>query len=910
MKKLSKAFIVLLLFIIGFANISYSQEAQPTLITESYSNQSCSAILTQIQEKYRVRFFFKESELPKRMFDIQFADQSVDDVLEQLLQNSSLAHYKYRDNGIIILPVVDMETEYSADYYAALDKSVNDPGQSQTAATVQIKSIGNISTLDASGSALVTGQLIDDQTEEPIIGATVRWVDTDGADVTDFDGKFTTKVPSGAQELLIEYIGYQNYREVYEVKGNGSLNLKMEKEAIGLDEVTITAQSADANIDKAQIGVATISVTEIKKLPAFMGEADIVKSLLLQPGVSSLGEGASGFNVRGGDVDQNLVMQDEAFFFNSSHALGFFSAFNSDMVSSVDLYKGNIPSKFGGRLASVMDVKLKNGNNKRWRAKGGVGPISSRIGFDGPIGKKITVNSGFRSSYADWVLNLIDIPEVKNSSAFFYDANLRINMRLNDKNNITLSGYSSADDFVYNNEFGFDYETKIASLAYNTTFSDNILNKLSAVYSDYKSSQTDLAGIDGAKISNNINYIKLKDELSITNSNEFRFDIGGSGIFYFMEPGLRVPFGTQSGVLEKSIEDEQGLEAAAFANVEIPLGDAILITGGVRVSYYQYLGPKTVYQYADEINPSIATSTEPILYGDGDVIASYFTPEPRLSLRIKLTDDISIKSGYSRTAQYINQIFNSDSPTPSSQWQLSTQYIKPTLSHNVSVGYFHNFSDNNWETSFEVYGRRIDQLYDYRDFADLFVNEQLETELLSGEGRSYGAELSIKKKKGLINGWLSYTFSRAEKLIDGINNGNYYPSNFDKPHDASLVLNYQPNQRNTITINFNYASGRPTTAPVGNFITNTGLFVPIYTERNQLRIPDYHRIDIAYTLGKGWKKDKRFQTSWTFSVYNIYGRENAFSVYYDQTGKRKAIANKLSILGSAFPSVTFNFEII
>jgi len=342
----------------------------------------------------------------------------------------------------------------------------------------------------------------------------------------------------------------------------------------------------------------------------------------------------------------------------------------------------------------------------------------------------------------------------------------------------------------------------------------------------------------------------------------------------------------------------------------VPVGEALLITGGIRLSYYQYLGAKSVFQYADPENPTLATIGEPIQFGDGEVIESYFNPEPRFSLRLKLSDAISIKSGYSRTAQYINQIFNSDSPTPSSQWQLSTQYIKPQTSHNVSIGYFHNFSDNNWETSLEVYGRKIDQLYDYRDFANLFVNEHLETELLSGEGRSYGAELSIKKKKGTYNGWLSYTFSRAERLIDDINNGAYYPSNFDKPHDLSLVLNYQPNKRNTFTINFNYGTGRPTTAPVGNFLTKTGLFVPIYTERNQLRIPDYHRIDVAYTLGKGYKKDKRFQSSWTISVYNIYGRENAFSVFYDNSGARKAVANKLSILGSAFPAITFNFELI
>lgn len=902
--------ILTLLFFLIFGTTSQI-EAQDSeqLITENFTNQTYQTILNQIQEKYKIRFFYKADELPDSPINISFSDQDIEQVLGQLLQNTQLSHIDYRDNGVIILPKTELAANYTADYYTALDNASSGNVENQNTA-IEVKRIGDISTLDPSGLAIVTGVIIDDQTDEAIIGATVRWLKTDGADVTDFDGKFTTKVPSGVQELLVEYIGYESYRQTYDVNGNGIIDLRIEKEAVDLDEVTITAQAANSNVEKAQIGVATISAKDIKKLPAFMGEADIVKSLLLQPGVSSLGEGASGFNVRGGDVDQNLVLQDEAFLFNSSHALGFFSAFNSDMVNSVDLYKGNIPSKYGGRLASVMDVKLKNGNTNRWRMKGGVGPVSSRIGFDGPIGKKITVNSGFRSSYADWVLNLIDIPEVERSSAFFYDANLRINMRFNEKNNLTLSGYSSSDDFVYNDEFGFDYATSSASLAYNTTFSDNMLNKLSAVYSTYKSSQSVLQGTDGAEISNNINYVKLKDEFSFTGDNNFRFDVGGSGIFYFMEPGVRVPFGDLSLVTSKTLEDEQGLEAAAFANIEIPIGELISISGGIRLSYYQYLGPKTVFQYDNPDRPTIDTQFEPTIFGDGDVIASYFTPEPRFSMRLKLSDDISIKSGYSRTAQYINQIFNSDSPTPSSQWQLSTQYIRPQTSHNVSIGYFHNFSDNNWETSFEVYGRAIDQLYDYRDFANLFVNESLETELLSGEGRSYGAEMSIKKKKGTLNGWLSYTYSRAERLIEGINQGLYYPSNFDKPHDMSLVLNYQPNQRNTFTVNFNYASGRPTTAPVGNFLTTSGLFIPIYSERNQLRIPDYHRVDVAYTLGKGWKKNQRFQSSWTISIYNIYGRRNAFSVFYDNTGARKATANRLSILGSAFPSITFNFEII
>ncbi|MDX1406551.1 MAG: TonB-dependent receptor, partial [Saprospiraceae bacterium] len=362
-------------------------------------------------------------------------------------------------------------------------------------------------------------------------------------------------------------------------------------------------------------------------------------------------------------------------------------------------------------------------------------------------------------------------------------------------------------------------------------------------------------------------------------------------------------------ITEAALETEQAMEAAGFLNAEYLVSTPLLVSAGVRFAYYQFLGPKTVFDYADPDQPRVQEIIDTTAYGNGK-ISSYTSVEPRLSVRYRLTRNSSVKLGYSRTAQFINQIFNSDSPTPTSQWQLSTAYIKPQRSHNVSVGYFRNINDNMWETSLEVYGRLIDQLYDYRDFADLVVNPHLETELRSGEGRTYGAELSIRKKEGVINGWLSYTLSRSERQIEGINDGDWYPSNFDKTHVLSLLFNYQPNRRNTLTLNFNFSTGRPTSPPVGTYETIDGLIVPVYANRNQIRIPDYHRLDVAYTLGKGYKKDRKIQTSWTISVYNIYGRKNAFSVFYTQAAFQRTQANQLSILGSAFPAITLNFEIL
>lgn len=409
---------------------------------------------------------------------------------------------------------------------------------------------------------------------------------------------------------------------------------------------------------------------------------------------------------------------------------------------------------------------------------------------------------------------------------------------------------------------------------------------------------------------NGVSYLKIDDELTFVVSNELQVDAGINTTFYQVEPGKQRPFGEDSNVKELSLSQDHGSESAIFGNAELQLSPAFTISGGLRAVYYQYKGPKDVYLYEDPDHPTEETISGFVSHGKGKTISSYGSIEPRFSMRYRFTPASSMKLGYSRTAQFINQIFNSDSPTPNSQWQLSTQYIKPFRSHNGSIGYFHNFQENNWETSVELYARYIDDLFDYKDFADLTVNDHIETELLPGIGRSYGVELSLKRKRGQLNGWLSYTLSRSERKIEGINEDSWYPSNFDKTHNVSVILNYQPNRRNTLTFNFSYSTGRPTTTPLGNYLTNNGLVVPIYSARNEFRIPDYHRLDVAYTIGKGYKKDKILQTSWTFTIYNVYARKNAFSVFFTQGPFRQVQANKLAVLGSAIPALTLNVEIL
>lgn len=889
-------------------NLALSQDnSQLPLISGSFSNASITDVLSHLESNYDLDVFYKDEDIPQKSITQDFNEEPLDEFLSKILSQTAAGYFLYRNTEIVIVPRQLVDDVYSVKYYQALEGTTEE--DQQTTQNETIREIGSIDNLSPTGKVLVKGNVRDEQTNELIIGATVSWLESGVSTITDVEGNFETTIEAGIQTLEIKYLGYVDLVQKFNALSDGDLQFSLFKEAVTIDEVTITGRALDESVESAQIGVTTIDVKTIKKLPTFLGEADVIKSILLNPGVSSIGEGATGFNVRGGEVDQNLVMQDEAFLFNSSHALGFYSTFNTDLINKVDLYKGNIPAQYGGRLASVMDVEMRNGNFDEFDIKGGVGPVASRLSIEGPIAKgKTSFILGARSSYSDWILKRINVVEVRNSSAFFYDMNARITHRFSQKNNLTLSGYFSQDDFTYNNEFGFDYGTLLGEATLRSIFNDNFYSRFSAIYSKYNSTQFDLEGQDASELDIEISYIKLKELLTYTTENDMKFEFGGEGIFYDTRPGDFTPADANSLVIEKLLDSEKGLEAALFANLEWEITPSLLITGGLRYSLFQAKGPATVFQYVDPDNPTSTTITG--TEEQTGTLATYSTPEPRLSARLKVTDDSSIKAGYSRTSQYFNQIFNSDSPTPSSQWQLANTYIQPNRSNNYSVGFFKNLQDNNWETSLEVYYRDIDRLFDYRDFAVLVANDHIETELLGGIGRAYGTELSIKKNKGELNGWLSYTYSRSERLVAGINDGNWYSSNFDKPHDFSLILNYNPNQRHTISVNFNYSTGRPTTPPIGNFQTSTGLVVPIYSDRNQIRIPDYHRLDIAYTIGRGYKKNAKFRTSWTLSLYNVYGRKNAFSVYFTQGQFQRAQANRLAVLGAAFPSLTFNFEFL
>jgi hypothetical protein len=899
-------FLLLLTFVIGYSqNVDLEIDTSFTL---SLSNKSIAEIADNIGQLTDKQIFFKSEDHEGLRYSIEANNIGLYEALDKMFAETKFSYLEYGDNSIVVVPTYLVSENFSASYFQLLEEISEESDDSRIKRYDGI-TVGNVENLQPSGKANVSGVVIDGQTGEGIIGATIQWLDTASSGVTDVDGSFTTNVEVGEQILQIQYIGYQTITKKVKILSDGKVDLTMEKEAVSLEEIVISERSASERVESTQISVERISAKEIKKLPSFLGEPDVIQSLLIQPGVSNVGEGSIGFNVRGGDVDQNLIIQDEALIFNTSHALGFFSTFNTDMIKGVDLYKGIIPAQFGGRLASVMDVEMRDGNPDEYKLRAGIGVVSGKLTFEGPIGDKTSFITGLRTSYGNWILGLIDVPEVQNSNASFNDFNGRITHRFSDKSSLILAGYLANDDFNFNNEFGFDYSTKLGQVIYKNAFKDNILSETTLSYSTYQSTQSDFDLITPTDFENNIDYFKFKELITINPSGKFRVNTGFSSILYLSEPGKRISTidGAQNVVAE--LDSEKGLESAVFADLKIPVSDKISVSAGLRLSAYQQLGPADVLTYAPDLPRRIENATGSESF-DGGVVASYYGIEPRASVRLGVTDNSSVKAGYSRTTQYINQIFNTDSPTPTSQWQLSTTHIEPTRSHNLSIGFFQNLAENNYETSLSIFARRIDKLFDYRDFADLLVNEHLETELLEGEGRAYGAELSIKKKTGVINGSFSYTYSRSQRLVAGINRNDWYSSNFDKPHEGSLVLNFQPNQRNNVSLNFTYAQGRPTTPPVAGFVTPENVFVPIFAERNQERIPDFQRLDISYTFGEGYKKDKKFRLSWTLSVYNILARENAFSVFFSRGAFNVPRAQQLSVLGNAFPALTFQIELL
>ncbi|GAB3256458.1 TonB-dependent receptor [Larkinella harenae] len=774
-------------------------------------------------------------------------------------------------------------------------------------------------------SRVISGYVRETGSNKPISGVSVFIQETRRGTTTDRDGFYNLTVSDGTYTLLISHIGYLRLEQKVTVPPSRNLNnISLAPDTQLLEEVTVKTESADRNVKKVELGVTQLPIQSIIKMPALMGEVDVVRSLLLLPGVTTVGEGATGINVRGGSVDQNLVLLDDAPIYNSSHLMGFFSVFNPDAVRDVTLQKGSMPARYGGRTSAVLDVRTKEPDPEKIRLSGGVGVISNRLGVEGPIaGRKLTFLADARLALNDFLFKL-GPATIRDVKANFYDVTTKLKFLPNERNTVYVSGYLSDDRMVLPSDSllavdvsasqtGIDYQTANGSLKWIHTFSERLNLTASAIISRYRSATS---------VPDSSNQFRLQSELLTKigkveanyQTGQHHWAFGLQATHYKLLPNTLTP-GPVSNTLPINIPAEQGLEAALYAEDEIELNKNLSLIAGLRYSHFLFLGPTEIRTYAPDgpLRPETLARQETV--GQGSVAQQYGGLEPRLAFRWALGTDRSLKVSYTRTRQYLQLITNTTAALPTSRWKMSDNHIRPQIADQLSAGYFRNFEDDRYEASAEVYYRQSQNAIDYRDGAKLLLNPTPETDLVQGRGRAYGLELMLKKKRGFLTGWASYAFTRTHLLVnspyagDRINNGKWYPANFDKPHSVNALAIYRPSLTFTFSANYTYSTGRPLTVPYAKARVNNLITLPVYLDRNQQRIPDYHRLDISLTWEKNPARKTRYWYSWTFSVYNLYARKNAYSVFYRFSSYSAGDANKLSIFGAAIPSLTYNFKL-
>ncbi|XOV92474.1 MAG: carboxypeptidase-like regulatory domain-containing protein [Bacteroidota bacterium] len=764
----------------------------------------------------------------------------------------------------------------------------------------------------------LSGYVKDKSNGESLIGATVVIEELSSGTITNVYGFYSLTLDHGLYTISYRFVGYETITKKIDLNENLRLDIELAEEGQELAAVVITAEAEDQNVTDVEMSTAELDIKTISKIPAFFGEVDIVKSLQLLPGVSTVGEGASGFNVRGGSVGQNLILLDEAPVYNSSHLLGFFSVFNPDAVKDIKLYKGGIPAKYGGRLSSVLDVRMKEGNAKEFSGSAGVGNIFSRLAIEAPIIKdKASFILAGRRSYAD-ILFMPFVEELRNGARLnFYDLTLKTNYTINQKNHIYLSGYFGRDVFLFDGQQGFTWGNKTATLRWNHLFNDKVFSNFTWLVSDYDYSLA-FGENDEDKFEwdSRIFSYQFKPEFTyfINPHNELSF--GGDMNFYRFKPANAT--GVSLGeVTDISLDEKQSLENAVFLDLKQDIGNRITLQYGLRFSNFNYMGGPDKFTYGD----TIPGYKKPVLSveetSEGDVIASYNNLEPRASFKLQLNQFSSVKASYNRMAQYIHLMSNTTASNPLDLWTPTTNNIKPQIGQQLALGYFRNFKDNEYETSVEVYYKRNQNQIDYIDGANLFFNETLEGEILSGDGRAYGLELYLKKNKGSFTGWISYTLGRSELRVDGIGHG-WYPTRFDQLHNLTFATFYELNEKWSFSSNFSLISGTPFTSPNGRF-EQQGYVFPITDLRNAGRIPYTNRLDLSATwnLRKVKKngKPKKITDYWVFSFYNVYARKNPFTIYFRQAKEQQnpdtAIeteAVQVSIFATIIPGFSYNIK--
>lgn len=740
----------------------------------------------------------------------------------------------------------------------------------------------------------ISGYIRDASSGEELLYATVVPEGTTNGVLTNLYGFYSLTLPAGDYTINYTYLGYKTFSFRGNLNQNMVKNIELVSTSHELNEVIVFAEKEEENITNTEIGVVKLDIKDAKKIPVLFGEQDILKTIQLLPGVSANSEGGSGFFVRGGDADQNLILLDEATVYNASHLLGFFSVFNSDALKDVKMYKGGIPANFGGRASSVLDVRMKNGNLKKWEASGGLGLISSRLTVEGPLQKdQGSIMLSGRRTYVDVVAGLVS-EDFADLSLYFYDLNLKANYKIGTKDRIYISGYLGRDAFG-TDDFGFDWGNSTMTGRWNHEFNNKMFSNTSLIYSNYDYGfKVQNAGTN-IDLDAGIYDYNIKQDYSYFYNTKNRIEFGWNGIYHQFKPTVF----SFDQVVSSTAQERYAFEGGIYVSNDQKVNDKFSMNYGLRLSSMSNIGPYIEKEYNQD-DQVIKETT----YNSGDLYNTYFNFEPRINVTYLLGVSSSVKASYNRNAQYLQLLSNSTSGSPTDMWIPSSSLVKPTVADQVSIGYFRNLKDNQYKFSVETYYKYLQNTVDYENGAETFGNPDLEAELVFGQGRAYGIEFLFEKTKGKFTGWASYTLSKSERQFDEINGGTWFSARQDRTHDISLVGTYQLTSKVTISATWVYSTGDAVTFPSGKYYID-GSLVNLYTDRNADRMPDYHRFDLGLT----WilKDSKKFYNDLNFSVYNAYNRKNAYSITFAENNTGQTEATRLALFG-IIPSITWNFK--
>lgn len=920
---------LLRLIFIFFYLTSYQLFGQTSdlIISGKYENTPFHLFVKDVERQVPVEFMFHPQVVDSFFISSIFNNEPLKSALTHVFQGSQVHFFINENNQVILTHGFEIRTDLPFNFFdrsgielTETDEQVIDFLEQEEQIAELQKTIENTVVEIGIKSRMIDGEytnlagyIRDIDTGEPLIGALIYIEEPRIGAATDQFGYYSITIPKGKQDLLLQCIGYKDTKRPIILYSEGKLDIEIIEDVIPLKEVIIEAEK-DINVAGMQMGFDKLDAQSMKNVPPVLGEVDIIRVALTLPGVQSVGEGANGINVRGGTADQNLMLINDASIYNPTHLFGFFSSFNPDIIKSVELHKGGIPAQYGGRISSVFEVQTKDGNNKKFVGSGGISPVTARLALEGPILKdKASYIVGLRSTYSDWILKQLPSAAIKNSSASFYDLYGKISYDLNDKNSIYAAGYYSQDEFSLNSDTSYNYSNENASLQWKHIFNNKLYGVFSGVYSGYSYGvSSEKNEVNAFEMDYSIRNVNGKIDFSYFPNSNHKLDFGVTSMFYQLEPGMIQPKGMSSIITPVTLENEQGVESAIYIGDKYDISTKLSLYFGLRYSLYSYLGPKTVNEYAADGPTDEGTLTGETTYGDGENIKTYHGPEIRFSARYSVNDEVSLKLSYNKMRQYIHMLSNTTSISPTDIWKLSDTHVRPQIGDQISLGLYRNFKNNTIEGSIEGYYKTIEDLLDFKSGAQLLLNEHIETDIISGYGKSYGLEFLLKKKTGKLNGWLSYTYSRALIKVDGeyigetVNEGEFFPASYDKPHDFTVLGNWKFSRRFSISGNLTYSTGRPVTFPAAKY-SYGGTDRLHYSDRNQFRIPNYFRFDLSISLEGNHKIKKLNHSSWTFAIYNVTSRDNAYSIYFvSKDGQVKGY--QLSIFAEAIPTITYNFR--